>query len=111
MKRWSFDVRSWEIIQATPLGRKRASLEEGRDSWHGLCARRAPTVKRWSLDARNGDHTSHLAECRGRVELSLISTRAVEGNPLAPPFENGKEVRVEKLMLAFHEEIWRESYY
>ena len=38
-------------------------------------------------------------------------TRAVEGNPLAPPFENGKEVRVGKLMLALHEEIWRESYY
>ena len=26
-----------------------------------FCARRAPTIKRWSLDARNGDHTSRLA--------------------------------------------------
>jgi hypothetical protein len=28
-----------------------------------LSARRAPTVKQWSLDARSGDHTSRLAEC------------------------------------------------
>ena len=33
-----------------------------RGSWHGLCARRAPTIKRWSLDARSGDHTSRLAD-------------------------------------------------
>jgi len=52
------------IDRAALLGKKRASLEgEWRDSWHGLCARRAPTMKRWSLDARNGDHTSRLAEC------------------------------------------------
>ena len=40
----------------------RASWEgKWPDSWHGLCARRAPTMKQWSLDARNGDHTSRLA--------------------------------------------------
>jgi hypothetical protein len=37
MKRWSFDVRSWETIQATPLGRKQASSEGasyvGRAQW------------------------------------------------------------------------------
>ena len=50
------------IDQAAPGGEKRANLErEWRDSWRGLCARRAPTVKLWSLDARNGDHTSRLA--------------------------------------------------
>lgn len=33
-----------------------------RGCWHGLCARRAPTIKQWSLDARSGDHTNSLAE-------------------------------------------------
>ena len=65
----------------------RAASEGWRDGWHGLCARRAPTIKRWSLDARNGDHTSHLAECRGRVELSLISTCAVEDQSAPIPEE------------------------
>ena len=33
------------------------------EEWPGaLLARRAPTMKRWSLDARNEDHTSRLAE-------------------------------------------------
>ena len=27
-----------------------------------LCARRGPTIKRWSLDARSGDYASPLAE-------------------------------------------------
>ena len=54
-------------------------------SWHGLCARRAPTMKRWSLDARSGDHTSRLAECGQRVELSFSPMRAVKGNLATPP--------------------------
>ena len=54
----------WETKQAVLQERRPASSEgEGRDSWYGLCACRAPTMKRWSLDARNGDHTSRLAEC------------------------------------------------
>jgi hypothetical protein len=50
-----------------------------RDSWHGLCARRAPTMKRWSLDARNGDHTSHLAGPSKEQEIAR-SMHAVKGN-------------------------------
>jgi len=54
-------------------------------------------MKRWSLDARNGDHTSHLAECRGRVELSLISTCAVEDQSAPIPEEITSELgRIEK---------------
>jgi hypothetical protein len=34
-----------------------------RGGWYGLCARRAPTMKQWSLDARSGEHTSRIAEC------------------------------------------------
>ena len=53
----------WKINQPPSLERERASLEgKWRDSWHGLCARRAPTIKLWSLDARNGDHTTRLTE-------------------------------------------------
>ena len=43
--------------------------------------------RRWLLDARNGDHTSHLVEWRGEVELSLISTRAVEDQSAPIPGE------------------------
>jgi hypothetical protein len=42
----------------------------GRGSWHGLCARRAPTIKRWSLDARSGDHANRLAECLVLAEVT-----------------------------------------
>jgi len=28
----------------------------GGGSWYGLCARWAPTIKRWSPNARNEDH-------------------------------------------------------
>jgi hypothetical protein len=51
-------VRKFRAVKdhSAPISRReRGSLEEGRDSWHGLCARRAPTMKRWSLDARIGD--------------------------------------------------------
>jgi hypothetical protein len=49
--------------QSGPIPREKTRKFGGRwrDSWHGLCARRAPTMKRWSPDARNGDHTSRLA--------------------------------------------------
>ena len=59
--------------QSGPLpGRKRASLEgEWRGGWHGLCARRAPTVRQWSLDTRSGDHTSRLLNEEAGKELSV----------------------------------------
>ena len=48
--------------QSAPIPEEKTSELGGRwrNSWHGLCARRAPTMKQWSLDARNGDHTSRL---------------------------------------------------
>jgi len=48
------------MISSVRSGERRGRL----GSWYGLFTRRAPTIKRWSLDARSGDHTSHLAECR-----------------------------------------------
>ena len=54
----------WKINQPPSLrDNERAWKGKWRDIWHGLCARRAPTIKRWSLDARNGNHTNCLAEC------------------------------------------------
>jgi hypothetical protein len=43
-----------------------------RGCWHGLCARRAPTIKRWSLDARSGDHTNNLAEVGEELRPALL---------------------------------------
>ncbi|MDE3049991.1 MAG: hypothetical protein KGJ48_08840, partial [Nitrospirota bacterium] len=58
----SLDALSGTPTSQSPRGEERASWEgDWRDSWHGLHARRAPTMKLWSFDARNGDHTSCLA--------------------------------------------------
>ena len=51
--------------QDTSMTEPTAILRNGggwRGCWHGLCARRAPTIKRRSLDARSGNHTNNLAE-------------------------------------------------
>jgi len=54
----------WKINQPPSLTIKRATLEgEWRGGWYGLCARRASTMKRWSLDARNVDPISRFARC------------------------------------------------
>ena len=37
--------------------------KDGEERPSALLARRAPTMKRWSLDARSEDHTSRLAGC------------------------------------------------
>ncbi|MEO6111565.1 MAG: hypothetical protein ABIQ24_07025 [Nitrospiraceae bacterium] len=64
---------------------------EWRDSWHGLCARRAPTVKLWSLDARNGDHTPAAPPDTGKEQGNLLSdARTIWLLPLEQSGENLK---------------------
>jgi len=70
----------WKINQPPFLKRSRASLEgEWRGSWHGLCARRAPTMKRWSLDARNGGPSRAPSREGGITVALLLGGRTGEG--------------------------------
>ncbi len=61
--RASFDARIRGSI-GLPSGEmgKRALEVERRDSWYGLRARRAPTIKQWSLDARSEGQSGHSLE-------------------------------------------------
>ncbi|THJ08973.1 MAG: hypothetical protein CAF43_013820 [Nitrospira sp. CG24C] len=45
-KKWSLMIFYARATRGLRRGR--------RGNWHGLCARRAPTIKQWSLDARSG---------------------------------------------------------
>jgi len=56
-----------------------------------ILARRAPTMKRWSLDARNGDHTSRLAGPENRDILPfLIASSACRVIRLSLPASGSK---------------------
>ena len=58
--------------QSAPIPEEIASERGGRvrDSWPGFCARRAPTVKRWSLDASIGDHIPAVSLDRGKEKVN-----------------------------------------
>ena len=69
---------------------ERGAEKDVAGNWTILLARRAPTIKLWSLDARSEGQSGHplvpeqfAHEWEGGEE----ATRAVEEPPARPPFE------------------------
>src|SRR5881296_14419 len=83
----SRNVKRWKVARVGPLLPERAASEGGRrgSSQTVLLARRAPTMRRWSLDARSEGQPGYSLLGEQRAPIKPCWTAAV--GPTRAPFQ------------------------
>ena len=92
--------KGWSLIIFLCSRNARPQNGEKRESRHSLYARRGPTIKQWSLDARSGDYASPLAE-NGHMRIRFRRPH-VDQNGCLPKEE--KQVRLKESLQAYRKD-------